>query len=244
MSGSSPTVGSSSSRMSGRVMNAATRATFCRLPLEYDRTRRFRSRSSRSTNSVRRATSTPPDMLPSNPKVSAPVSWGHSASSPGNVAHRPVRAFHVPDPDACQPCLPGRRTQEPEQEPDGRRLPGPVRPEKPEDLPRGDLVELVELQAQPVAVVRGRVTEVEIPDFLDGVFSEVIDVLAGQSLAPAGPPFARYTPVGDGSTSRPASRRPERSPVTAGSPPGSCPRARRPRLCTAATTPVWPPPTR
>ncbi|HET7310710.1 MAG TPA: GyrI-like domain-containing protein [Mycobacteriales bacterium] len=59
-------------------------------------------------------------------------------------------------------------------------------------------VELVELQAQPVAVVRGHVTQGEIPAFLGGTFGEVLEALADQGLAAVGPPFGRYVPAADG----------------------------------------------
>lgn len=53
-------------------------------------------------------------------------------------------------------------------------------------------VELVELEAQPVAVVRSHVTVAEIPTFLAGAFDETIETLSDQGLGPAGPPFGRY----------------------------------------------------
>ena len=59
-------------------------------------------------------------------------------------------------------------------------------------------VELVELQAQPVAVVRGHVLEEDVPAFLGGTFADVLERLADQGLAPVGPPFGRYVPAGDG----------------------------------------------
>jgi len=59
-------------------------------------------------------------------------------------------------------------------------------------------VELVELSPQPAAVVRGHATIADIPGFLTGAFGEVIETLSGQGLAPAGPPFGRYVPDGDG----------------------------------------------
>ena len=59
-------------------------------------------------------------------------------------------------------------------------------------------VELVDLQAQQVAVVRGHVTTAEIPAFLGEAFDEVIKTLSAQGLAPAGPPFGRFVPAGDG----------------------------------------------
>lgn len=59
-------------------------------------------------------------------------------------------------------------------------------------------IELVELPAQPAAVVRGHVTVEHIPAFLQDAFGEVAAALASQGLAPAGPPFGRYDPGGDG----------------------------------------------
>lgn len=59
-------------------------------------------------------------------------------------------------------------------------------------------VELVDLQAQPVAVVRGHVTQGNIPAFLGRTFTEVLEALADQDVAPAGPPFGRFVPADDG----------------------------------------------
>ena len=59
-------------------------------------------------------------------------------------------------------------------------------------------VELVDLEPQPVAVVRGRVTQERIPAFLSEVFAEVLEALATQGLAPAGPPFGRFVPTDKG----------------------------------------------
>ena len=55
MSGSRPLVGSSSRKSSTREASAATSATFCRLPLEYDRAFFVGSRSNSSRSSSRRA---------------------------------------------------------------------------------------------------------------------------------------------------------------------------------------------
>jgi len=57
-------------------------------------------------------------------------------------------------------------------------------------------VHLDEVRTQPSAVVRARVGVDGIADFLAGAFAEVVAVLERQHLAPAGPPFGRYT-VGD-----------------------------------------------
>lgn len=59
-------------------------------------------------------------------------------------------------------------------------------------------VELVDRVPQEVAVVRGHVTVAEIPGFLGTAFGEVIQTLSAQGLAPAGPPFGRFVPGGDG----------------------------------------------
>lgn len=53
-------------------------------------------------------------------------------------------------------------------------------------------VELVELDPQPVAVVKGHVTVDGIPGFLGEAYDEVIRVLTAQGHNPAGPPFGRY----------------------------------------------------
>ena len=59
-------------------------------------------------------------------------------------------------------------------------------------------VELVDLQEQRTAVVRGHVTFEGIPDFLSAAFGEVGQALAGQGLRSAGPPFAQYAVRSDG----------------------------------------------
>jgi effector-binding domain-containing protein len=59
-------------------------------------------------------------------------------------------------------------------------------------------VQLVELEPQHAAVVRGHVKVEELPAFLGGAFGEVIAALSAQGLAPAGPPFGRYRPTDHG----------------------------------------------
>jgi effector-binding domain-containing protein len=59
-------------------------------------------------------------------------------------------------------------------------------------------VDRVELIEQPSAVVRGRVPQEGIPDFLGGAFGEVMGVLGAQGVEPAGPPFGCYLPTPDG----------------------------------------------
>lgn len=59
-------------------------------------------------------------------------------------------------------------------------------------------VELVELAPQPCAVVRGHVALEAIPGFLGQAYGDVMGVLAGEQVSPAGPPFARYHVTGDG----------------------------------------------
>jgi effector-binding domain-containing protein len=59
-------------------------------------------------------------------------------------------------------------------------------------------IETVELPPQPVAVVRGHVAPADLPEFLGAAFEESLTVLTGQGHTPAGPPFARYRPQGDG----------------------------------------------
>jgi effector-binding domain-containing protein len=61
-----------------------------------------------------------------------------------------------------------------------------------------DTVEVTEATAQPAAVVRGHARPLELPAFLGGAFDAVIRALGEQHLHPAGPPFARYRPTGDG----------------------------------------------
>jgi effector-binding domain-containing protein len=59
-------------------------------------------------------------------------------------------------------------------------------------------VEVVELPAQPAAVVHGHVAVADIPQFLGDAFGAVIAALGRQGLQPAGPPFSRYVPRADG----------------------------------------------
>ena len=59
-------------------------------------------------------------------------------------------------------------------------------------------VELVDLQEQQTAVVRGHVTLDDVADFLGGAFEEVVRTLGSQGSAPAGPPFAQYAVRSDG----------------------------------------------
>lgn len=58
--------------------------------------------------------------------------------------------------------------------------------------------QFVDLQAQHVAVVRGRIGHDEVGEFLGGAFGEVITVLDKQGLHPTGPPFSRYRPLEGG----------------------------------------------
>jgi hypothetical protein len=52
-------------------------------------------------------------------------------------------------------------------------------------------VEQIDLEKQPTAVVRGLVPEEAIPEFLGGVFREVMEAIEAQGLHPAGMPFGR-----------------------------------------------------
>lgn len=54
-------------------------------------------------------------------------------------------------------------------------------------------MQFVDLQEQHVAIVKGHVTVDEMPEFLGGAFSEVINVLDEQGLHPTGAPFGRYS---------------------------------------------------
>jgi effector-binding domain-containing protein len=60
------------------------------------------------------------------------------------------------------------------------------------------LIEMVEHEAQRVAVVRGHVENSEFDDFLTDAFDEVAARLADQRLVPGGAPFARYRATGVG----------------------------------------------
>jgi effector-binding domain-containing protein len=59
-------------------------------------------------------------------------------------------------------------------------------------------MELVDLQEQQTAVVRGHVAFDGIADFLSGAFGEVTQALQSQSVSTAGPPFAQYAVRSDG----------------------------------------------
>ena len=51
---------------------------------------------------------------------------------------------------------------------------------------------------QPTAIIRGHVSEESIGAWLAGAYAEVFGCLADAGVAPAGPPFVRYTFVPDG----------------------------------------------
>jgi effector-binding domain-containing protein len=53
-------------------------------------------------------------------------------------------------------------------------------------------------QAQPTAVCRATLTVAEIGPWLGRTYGAVAELLAGRHAGPAGPPFARYHPLGDG----------------------------------------------
>ena len=59
-------------------------------------------------------------------------------------------------------------------------------------------VELVELEPQPVAVVKAHITVDGIPEFLGKAYTEVMGVLGAEGQQPAGPPFGRYERVDNG----------------------------------------------
>lgn len=52
--------------------------------------------------------------------------------------------------------------------------------------------ELVDLQEQPTAVLRGAVPTADLPTFFHDAFSTVASSLAAHGLAPVGPPFGCY----------------------------------------------------
>ena len=53
-------------------------------------------------------------------------------------------------------------------------------------------IQAIELEPVKTAVVRGRVPVDDISTWLPAAYNEVFRVLAQQSIAPTGPPFARY----------------------------------------------------
>ncbi|MGN6637230.1 MAG: GyrI-like domain-containing protein [Oryzihumus sp.] len=59
-------------------------------------------------------------------------------------------------------------------------------------------IDLVELPAQPAAVVRAHVAHDAIGDFLGQALGEVMGSVGEQGLHPTGPPFGRYRPAEDG----------------------------------------------
>ena len=59
-------------------------------------------------------------------------------------------------------------------------------------------MELVDLQEQQTAIVRGHVPFLDIADFLAGAFGEVAEAVAQQDAGPAGPPFAQFAMRSDG----------------------------------------------
>src|SRR2546430_6919506 len=87
-SGSSPLVGSSRISSSGACMNACTRPTFCRLPLDRLRNRAVRSRSRRSASAVIRARGTPPRRLPRYVSSSVTLCRPSTVKSPGRYPMR------------------------------------------------------------------------------------------------------------------------------------------------------------
>lgn len=54
------------------------------------------------------------------------------------------------------------------------------------------MIEIVELEEQPAAVVRATLPFAELGGFFSRAFEAVLATLATQGVAPAGPPFAYY----------------------------------------------------
>jgi len=65
-------------------------------------------------------------------------------------------------------------------------------------VPIPEAVELAQLQPQTAAVVREHVATDRIAEFLGSAYREIMIALDEQDLAPAGPPFGRWQPQGDG----------------------------------------------
>lgn len=59
-------------------------------------------------------------------------------------------------------------------------------------------IELQQAEPQPAAVMSAHVTLQSIQDFLSRTFCETIAAIQAQGLQPAGMPFGRYIPAGDG----------------------------------------------
>ncbi len=57
----------------------------------------------------------------------------------------------------------------------------------------GYAVKSLELAEQPTAVVRARVPVEQISTWLPAAYGEVFEYLGARGVAPAGPPFARFT---------------------------------------------------
>jgi effector-binding domain-containing protein len=66
------------------------------------------------------------------------------------------------------------------------------------ESPMTGAVELIDLHPQAAAVVHAYVPLSGIEDFLGSAYAEIMTVLAEQDLTPAGPPFGRWQPRGDG----------------------------------------------
>ncbi|MET0765928.1 MAG: GyrI-like domain-containing protein [Blastococcus sp.] len=58
--------------------------------------------------------------------------------------------------------------------------------------------QLTDRPPQPAAVVRGHVATAELPEFLFGAYTAVMQALSDQHRPPSGPPFARYHETEDG----------------------------------------------
>lgn len=59
-------------------------------------------------------------------------------------------------------------------------------------------VDVIEMEQQPTAVIRGTMPVEAITGFLGGVFTEVVQTLTAQGLSPAGPPFGCYVMTAGG----------------------------------------------
>lgn len=59
-------------------------------------------------------------------------------------------------------------------------------------------IDVTHREEQPAAVVCAHAAVAELPAFLGAAYGEVLTALGAQHVAPAGPPFARYRPSGDG----------------------------------------------
>jgi hypothetical protein len=154
ISGSRPLVGSSRIKSTGRAASAATSCTFWRLPFDSARTFFEVSSLNRSTSRSLVGAVGSPVQAGEELECLGTVEGRPEERLPGDVGHATVGSDRIaPGVEPEDLGAPARRAVQSEQEPDRRRLAGPVRPEIAVDLAFPDLeVEGVQGQGPPVAL--------------------------------------------------------------------------------------------